>query len=208
LRPIGFPPTHRGVGSPHRARPAKIAHGIGALCRTVQLSRTPPWDTRVCGADPLAGRLRLSADRGSVGGNQAFGKPSGGCGGVGAERGARGARGRGARGAARGARGARRAGRGARSAGPRGARSAARGAGARGTRPSAPRSRTLATESGITDSVAIVTCARNDNGLGTLDGSEPDDLAAPTRSAARGTAFSLLDAISARRWRRPPRALT
>ena len=31
-----------GPGNSHQARPAKIAHGTAALCRTVQLSRTPP----------------------------------------------------------------------------------------------------------------------------------------------------------------------
>ena len=54
---------------PNEARPSKIAHGSDALCRVNQLSRTPPSDHRVCGAAPFAlGRLRLLADRGSVGG--------------------------------------------------------------------------------------------------------------------------------------------
>src|SRR6185312_4919774 len=38
---------------PHRARPTKIAHGIAAPCRGLQLSRTPPLDTAYVCAAPL-----------------------------------------------------------------------------------------------------------------------------------------------------------
>ena len=62
--------------TPHEARPPKIAQGNDALWRDAQLSRTPPSDRRVCGAAPLRfGRLRLLADRGSVGAAGVSGKP-------------------------------------------------------------------------------------------------------------------------------------
>jgi hypothetical protein len=58
-----------------KARPAKIAHGISALCRVAQHSRTPPSAPRVCGAGPSFRWLRLLAGRGSVGGWRAVHNP-------------------------------------------------------------------------------------------------------------------------------------
>ena len=58
----------------HGARPAKIAHGIGALCRTVSSHGPRPRRPRMWRGAVRFGRLRLLADRGSVRGNRCLGK--------------------------------------------------------------------------------------------------------------------------------------
>src|SRR5829696_7964539 len=72
--------TPRAVESEQRgsakARPAKIAHGIAALCGGRSALTDPALENRVCGAvSPSNGRLRLSADRRSVPARADFSQP-------------------------------------------------------------------------------------------------------------------------------------